>query len=84
MICEAACEAEVNSTSPTKRCPDFFVGSGERSNFEEVFANQHTWDVIRTNIDDDNTRFKPGTLDELGLSYGCDEDVGLFNLGRML
>ena len=33
---EAVCEAEVNSTSPTKRCPDFFVGSRGKLVFEGI------------------------------------------------
>ena len=41
---------------------------------------RRTWDVVCTNIDDDNTRFKPGTLNKLGFSDGSNEDVSLFNL----
>ena len=37
-------------------------------------------DIVCTNIDDNNTRFEPGTLNELGFSDGSDEDVSFFNL----
>lgn len=72
----------MNSTSPTKRCPDFFVGSGRDQVLEGFAVNQRTWYVICTNIDDNSARFEPGTLNEFGLSNGSDEDVGFFNLGR--
>ena len=78
---EAICEAEANSTSPTKRCLELFVGSGGRSVLKGLLVKQRTLDVICTNIDDNSARFEPGTLNKLGLSDGSDEDVCFFNLG---
>jgi hypothetical protein len=77
---EATLEAEVKSTSPTKRCPDFLVESDYSEFLKKVGANQRTGDVIGTDINDNSTRFEPGTLNELGLPDSGDEDVGFFDL----
>lgn len=45
------------------------------------WVSKRTRNVICTNIYDNNTRFEPGSLDELRLADSGNEDVCLFNLG---
>lgn len=80
VIWEATWEAEAKSTSPTKRCPDFFVESDGIEFSKRLRVNQRTWDIICTNINDNNAGFKPRALDKLRFPDGSNKDICFFDL----